>query len=74
MLREDWADFLVEVDGEEARGGNQKQGCGRKAEHGAEGSPGGVRPDDHKTVKTARGCEQLAGRGSRLRPSVARLV
>ena len=59
MLGEDRADFLVEVDGEEARGGDQKQGCGRKSEHGAEGAPGGVRPDDHKTVKTARGCEQF---------------
>jgi hypothetical protein len=37
MLRKDRADFLVEVDGEEASGDEQKQGDGRKAEHGAEG-------------------------------------
>jgi hypothetical protein len=50
---------LVEVDGRGGGGGRQKQESGRKSEHGAEGAPGGVRPDDHKTVKTARGCEQF---------------
>ena len=59
MLGEDRADFLVEIDGDETRGDEREQRDGGKTEHGAEGAPGGVRPDDHKTVKTARGCKQL---------------
>ncbi|MEY3853095.1 MAG: hypothetical protein RI910_2075 [Verrucomicrobiota bacterium] len=40
MLREDWADFLVEVDGEESRGGQGEQAGEGKAEHGV--GPSGV--------------------------------
>ena len=40
MLRKDRADFLVEVDGEEARGDDQKQADKGKATHGAKGCPG----------------------------------
>ena len=49
VLSEKRSDLTVEVDG--GRGGGEREQCDeRKAGHGVEGSPGGVRPDKDKTL------------------------